>query len=267
MHTHSPFTPWLAAFVTAACAGTGPVDMESRHYRNDAPDQAVVATFQAAVEAGRSGDVDAALTREPALAAARGGDGVSLLISAYYRGHPEIAERLRADLDALDVFEASAADDLAELRRCLADDPSAVDARSPDGFTPLHLAAFLARPRAARVLLAGGADVDAVAESPSAVTPLHSAAASRRDDVVRVVLAAGADPDARQAGGFTALQSSALHGDVAMAVALLAHGADPAVRADDGRTALEMARESGAGDVAALIEEREKLLAAGPESR
>ncbi|MEX1023961.1 MAG: ankyrin repeat domain-containing protein [Planctomycetota bacterium] len=222
-----------------------------------------VEAFAAAIRDGRRDAVESALAQDLALAATRGPDGVSLVLTAYYHGRPEFAELLLEHRDALDVFEAAASGDLAELRRVLAADPGLVDARSPDGFTPLHLAAFLGRPRAVRVLLAQGADADSVAGNPSAVTPLHSAAASRRADVVRVLLAGGADPDARQAGGFTALQSAALHGDVAMTTALLAHGADPALAAEDGRDALAMARESEAASVAGLLQDRVRVLGPG----
>ena len=85
---------------------------------------------------------------------------------------------------------------------------------------------------------------------------LHSAAAAAHTDLVDMLLDAGAEVDAKQEGGWTALQSVALHGNVPMATALLARGASPDLAGDDGRTAYGMAREKGHDDVVALFDAR-----------
>ncbi|MEZ6197157.1 MAG: ankyrin repeat domain-containing protein [Planctomycetota bacterium] len=146
-----------------------------------------------------------------------------------------------------------ALDEVAILVGLLRDEPTLVEARSPDGFTALHLAAFLGRDRAARVLLGHGADLEAV-HPANGLRPLNSGAASRRAPMVRLLLAAGAEPDARQKGGFTALHSAARHGDLAMTEALLVHGADPSLAADDGQDALAFAREGGGEAVIRRLE-------------
>jgi hypothetical protein len=71
---------------------------------------------------------------------------------------------------------------------------------TPEGLSPLHVAAQAARPHVARLLLAAGAAVDPAAD-PSTPTPLllalqhaRNADAERRQAVLRRLLAAGAEP-------------------------------------------------------------------------
>jgi uncharacterized protein len=114
-------------------------------------------------------------------------------------------------------------------------------ARSADGFTALHLAAFFGGAATVRALLAAGADADADDANPFKVRPLHSAVAVRDHDATRALLEAGANPDVRQQGGYTPLHSAAHNDDAELVRLLLDHGADPALRTDDGQTAADMA--------------------------
>ncbi|WP_239567515.1 ankyrin repeat domain-containing protein [Streptomyces sp. G44] len=84
--------------------------------------------------------------------------------------------------------------DGARLRVLLAGgaDPEAVDA---SGWAPLHFAAQAQDPVAAEILLAAGASVDAVDRQGN--TPLWKAVFSSRGEgaTIRVLVEAGADPD------------------------------------------------------------------------
>ncbi len=218
-----------------------------------------------AVKAGRQADVEALLDRDPRLLAARVPNGPSaILLAAYYR-HPELAEAFTARGAALDVFEASAFGRVDVLRRLLEEDPSRVNAWSPDGFFPLGLAAFFGHPEAVRILLAAGADVSAAAKNDMRVQSLHAAAASHNPVSVRLLLEAGADPNAVQQAGYVALHEAAGEGDMALVQLLLAHGARTDARAEDGRTAAEMARAKGHAAVAEWLESRPRI--ANRESR
>ena len=70
-------------------------------------------------------------------------NGVSTVIYALYVREPDIARLLAAAKSRLDVFEAAALGDATALAAILAADPLAAVDWSPDGFTALHLAAFL----------------------------------------------------------------------------------------------------------------------------
>jgi ankyrin repeat protein len=103
------------------------------------------------------------------------------------------------------------------------------------------------------VLLAHGAEVNAVALNPTLLQPLHSAVASRDLATVMAVLAAKPEINARQIRGFVALHSAALSGDVLIVRALLDAGADASLQADDGKRALDFARERGHGALESLL--------------
>ena len=172
---------------------------------------------------------------------------MSEILQALYRGDRVTAEQVansRGD-DRLTVFEAAALGRLDALRARLTADPSAAIAVADDGFTALHLAAFLGGAAAVDALLDGGADPAAVAANDMRVQPLHSAVAAHDPAAVLALLRAGAPPDARQQQGFTALQAAAHHGETAIVDMLLAAGADPSVTNDEGRTAADLAAAAG----------------------
>ena len=170
-------------------------------------------------------------------------------MQALYERRADDVERMRAEGEP-DGFEAAALGDRERLEALLDGDPALLGARSPDGFTVLHLAAFFGHGPLVQWLLERGADPGPVAENPMRVQPLHSAVAARNGDAVRALLAAGADPDARQQRGITALHAAAVHGDDDMVGALMDAGADPTLADDEGTTAPAYARRGGFLDIA-----------------
>jgi hypothetical protein len=110
---------------------------------------------------------------------------------------------------------------LAEIERLLAEGAS-VNARGFLGRTPLMTAAFHHRQEAAKVLIARGADLNAV--SPQGDTALHLAA-SHSTEVARVLIAAGADVNVRDKTGRTPLHH-AVSSRPEISDALIAAGAD-----------------------------------------
>jgi ankyrin repeat protein len=140
----------------------------------------------------------------------------------YRRDHGEAA-RLAGQRE-VDVFEAAALGDADRLRALLADDASLAHAWSDDGFTALHLAAYLGGQAATHVLIEAGADVNAVARNEMEVQPLHSAAASGNAETCELLLLAGADPNGRQHGGWTPLDEAMITKNERMAALLTQHG-------------------------------------------
>lgn len=202
-----------------------------------------VGTMAGAVTAGDAAAVRDLLAGDPERARERAPDGVSVLLHALYRGRTDLVELLRPGAGPLDLHEAAALGDTGRLG-ALAAAGTDVGTPSPDGFTALHLAAFLGGPAAVAILLERGADPDAVAANPMRVTPLHSAVAARDAASVEALLAAGATADAVQAGGYTPLMGAAHNGDERSVRALLAAGADPDRPNDAGETARDLADPS-----------------------
>lgn len=196
----------------------------------------------------------AALEADPAASEARDEtSGVSLLMTALYHRQPEIAEAIAGHRPTLDVFEATSLGRADAVEACLARADTDLQARSPDGFTALHFAAYFGHHDVVALLLARGAQPNVAADNPMKVLPLHSAAAAPSLESVKLLLDAGAHVDAVQEGGFTALQAAAHGGQVDMVRCLLEYGADSDRRNDAGKSARDLAAERGHADVVALF--------------
>jgi ankyrin repeat protein len=210
------------------------------------------ATLITAVKAGDVAGVERIVAAEPELAGALE-EGIPAVRLALYHRQPEALRALLAAQPPLDGLDHAALGWADDLRRDLASDEDLVTRRSPDGFTALHYACFFGGAECAGVLLAAGADPDAIAGNATRVTPLHSAAAAGDTEAARLLLDAGAAPDARQAGGFTPLHAAAQQDLGELAALLLRHGADPTLRNDKGADALGIARAQESVAVLALL--------------
>jgi ankyrin repeat protein len=155
------------------------------------------------------------------------------VLAALYRGDREEAERLAAGRE-LDVFEAAALGRTVRLRELLDEEPERANAFGDDGFHPLGLACFFGHADAARLLLARGADVNALSRNEHIQTAaIHAAAASgeggtdesTRYELVELALDHGADPNLPQGGGFRAIDAARQNGDERVEQLLLARGA------------------------------------------
>ena len=186
-----------------------------------------------------------------------------------------VADGARAD----NIFDAVQRDDATAVTRFINADKSLVDShfgRWSD--TPLHLAARLGRLRLARLLIAGGADVnrerfaheialsDAVTENHLDVvrmllaaganvnhqdetgwTPLMWAAERDRGEIANALLDAGANINAHRtkADGYTALHIAVLRGFQGVMYTLIKRKADLNAAANDGGTPLHLAAYMG----------------------
>ena len=212
--------------------------------------------MKTAIQARDAVKVRALLDAEPSLAACVLPGGTSPLLLAIYYGAQDAVEVLLSRGVKPDVFESAAAGDTGRVRALLDADPRLVESRSPDGWTPLHLAAHFGRAETMRLLLEHGADVQARSTNAMENTPLHAAAAGGRTEAVGLLLDHRADANARQHGGWTALHSAAQSGNLALARLLLDRGAAVGARNDDGLTALDLTEEHGRKEVATLLRDR-----------
>jgi ankyrin repeat protein len=146
------------------------------------------------------------------------------------------------------------------LDELLAANRSLVSAVSPDGWTPLHLAAFFGAADAARALLNKGASPSARSTNAMQNLPLHAAAAGGHANLVKLLIEHGSPVGARQHGGWTALHAAAQSGDVGMAEILISAGADVSARADNNQCALDLALTKGHQPMVEFLEAHGAIL-------
>jgi ankyrin repeat protein len=197
--------------------------------------------FFEAIRAGDRDKVEALVSADAALLAAKDENGLGAYAAARYSGRNDVATLLLEKGVELDIFSAcmaGAKDRALELTR---ENPGLIQVYSHDGWTPLHLACFFGQPGVAETLLAQGADVRARSRNPMRNMPLHAAVAGRNKDAVQALLEHGADVNARQDGGWTPLHAASQNGDVEMVRLLIAAGADVQARADNQQNALDLA--------------------------
>jgi len=167
------------------------------------------------------------------------------IYEAFRSGDRESAKARVAEEPTLAIFAAVIFGDTAEVETLLTGNRSLVNAVSPDGWLPLHLAAHFGHADAVRALLNKGAKVNALSTNAMHNTALHAAAAGRSKAAAKLLLDAGADANARQTGGWTPLHSVAQNGDAEFARVLTEAGADVSVRADNQQRPLDLALTKG----------------------
>jgi ankyrin repeat protein len=164
------------------------------------------------IDANDAAGLRGLLAEDPGAAAAHDETGLSALMRAAYRGG-EVFEAVRAADPPLGPFDRVVVGE--------SDGLPAPDAWTPDGFTPLHIAAFANNAAAAKALLDAGADPNVLATASFArVTPLGTCAFAGANDVARVLLEHGADPSLTADHGFTPLDSAVANGNDELAALL-----------------------------------------------
>jgi len=120
------------------------------------------------------------------------------------------------------------------------------------GDQPIHDAARIGSGKdVSAILRAQPAARDA--RTPQGSTPLHLAATNPDLTALKALLAAGADPNARDADGATPLHMAAYTQNAKHAQLLLEAGADPMAKTNAGRDPTSMARKAMANEAAGVI--------------
>lgn len=211
--------------------------------------------FTDAIRTGETARISAMLEADPSLANARDDTGVPALAIARYNQRTEIVDLLLSRGARLDIWMAAMFGNMDVLKTELERDPASIHAKSADGWTPLHLAAFFNQADAALALIEAGADVNARSTNQMANTALHAAAAGGANDVARLLIERGASANARQHGGWTPLHSAAQSGNAELARLLIGAGADLRARADNQQSPMDLALTRGHQEIAELLDE------------
>jgi len=232
-----------------------------RPSRNESFATTVVDLLQAA----RAGDIERVKTllkADPRLLVARDPMGNTALIMAVNSGHDALAHLLFDAGVEPGLHEAAAIGDSGRVRAALEREPSQLDADSPEGFTPLALAAHFGHLDVMRLLIDRGADVNRVATHRLAVTPLHAALFGRQVDAALLLIERGADVALARGGsgwkraGWTPLHYAAGMGFSTLVQPLLERGADPSRPDEDGKTPLDVAIDANHSGIADVLRSR-----------
>lgn len=209
-----------------------------------------------AIETGDRATVESIVSSDPGALGARNAEDIGPIVYACYWGQREIRDLLVGLAPQLDFWEAATVGATDRVNDLVLDDPALISARSPDGFTALHLAAFFGHPETVKALVVAGADVTARTSNALANQPLHASVAGAvagRLACSRILLEAGAPVNERQSGGFTPVMAAAQNGDEDLLDLLLARGADPAALDDQARSPADLASAAGHDQMAARL--------------
>jgi uncharacterized protein len=208
--------------------------------------------FLDAIKAGDLERVKEMISADPRLVDAQTGTGDSAVLTAVYHRHKEIANLLVARGATLTLGEACAAGERERAERLL-EEGADVNAYTPDGWTPIHLAAFFGHAKVAELLLACGANVTAVSKNPTGNTPLHAALAGSHPIVAGLLIGSGADVNAADSAGWRPLHLAAANNNLDAIKALVEQGADIGATNREGLTPLQLAEQKNHHGVAAFL--------------
>ena len=166
------------------------------------------------------------LTAYPTLANAHDQQRLPLILTAAYHRQPEMAALFVEKGADLSMFEAAAIGRLDIVEREARSYPEDITAYGRDGFSALQLACYFGHEAIVRWLVEHGAVVTAVSQNEMGLQAIHAAAASDSFAITRVLLEHGADANARQADGFTPMQTAVHNGNIALIRLLTDFGAE-----------------------------------------
>jgi ankyrin repeat protein len=162
----------------------------------------------------------------------------------------------QSQLLTLDTGPAASSDEANEIKSILAmiqNSPDLINARDPNGATPLHNAAQKGQLVVAKFLLTNGADVEAKDRTRAEKTPLQVAAAEGNAAMVELLLNHKAKINAANSAGNTALHFATDHGFKNVVELLLARGAEVSTKHTFGATPLHDAIANGYKAVAEVL--------------
>jgi hypothetical protein len=128
-----------------------------------------------------------------------------------------------------------------------------VNVCNSDGFTPLHVASMHGHTDMLRLLLDGGAQINAVTRTRGA-TPLHLACQNQQIQAAKLLLQSGeCDQDIQDSRGNTALHYASFTGNSRLVELILKHNPILDLRNFSGKTPLDEAEEKMALTVVHLL--------------
>lgn len=147
----------------------------------------------------------------------------------------------------IDVFSAVAIGDFDLLEKLLKEHPKTVDSYSFEGYPALHMAIEMNYPKAVKLLLEAGGDVEIKNKSEltgaKGGTPLLCVAFWGHDEIAALLIKAGGDVNATTEKLVTPLHEAVRLGNVGVAKLLLKNGANKLAKDHLGKTPLDWASD------------------------
>jgi len=151
------------------------------------------------------------------------------------------------NVPATEVFSAIRANAVAKLKTMISDNPGLLQAKDERGTTPLTLASYSGSLPMTKVLVEGGADINA---NGPAGTALMGVCFKGHQEIAAYLLKAGADLTVTLPNGSNALHFAAMFNQQEIVSLLLEAGADAGAKDVDGLTAADHARKRGFTELA-----------------
>jgi len=181
-------------------------------------------------------------------------NGTSGLMIIAYSGLEKVFEEAIELKKSFSFHEAIVAGKMEVVKNYLEqNNTDLINTYSNDGFTPLSLAAFFNQTEIAKLLVKNGANPNLSATNPSKVNALHSAIAKENYELCEILLAKGADVNAVQVQNVTALHSAVHRGNLELTKLLIENGASMSLKMDNGDTAIIIAEREGHKSIAEYI--------------
>src|SRR5713101_5626145 len=215
--------------------------------------------FLEAIQKGNLQKINQLLDTTPILANSKAKNGVSAILLALYHGRQDIAQTVAAKKHELDIFEASVLGNLEQVKNLVDHNPSIANSYSPDGFTPVALAAYLGQKDVTEYLILKGADVNAIAKNATGFTALTGAIANNHAEISKILVKKGADVNHRYEGGVSPLMEASLNGNLELVKFLLENGADPNAKTRDEKTPMSFAKEKNHAEVVEVLKKHGAL--------
>mgnify|MGYP001354399174 CR=1 FL=1 len=153
---------------------------------------------------------------------------------------------------ASEIHDACKAGDLNRVKQLIAKDPAQMQAKTPEGKSPLHMATGWGQKEIVIWLLQNGADINALNNNGG--MPIHVAASQNQPECAAILLQSGADIEAlRELGGMTPLAIAVLKDNYQAAEFFLKNGANPKVMVNGRFPLFMIAKRRASAKMNALI--------------
>ena len=193
------------------------------------------------------------INKEPELLDQTDENGASTLMLLAYSGLVKSFDQAKLLKKTFTFHESIVCGMVENITKIVASDPSIANKHSPDGFTPLSLAAFFDQEEIALLILESGGDPNLKASNSAGVNALHSAVAKNNLSLCRLFLENGADPNIPQMQNVTSLHSAAHRGNAELVKLLVEYGADINAKMENGDSALSISQRDGHKDIIAFL--------------